>query len=56
MHSKQAFPQTQSVDVFGRPQRAGLSARVSTHDQQTLPSQIRAMREYAAKREWIIVA
>jgi DNA invertase Pin-like site-specific DNA recombinase len=31
-----------------------LYARVSTHDQQTLPLQIRAMREYAAKRGWII--
>ncbi len=34
----------------------GLYARVSTHDQQTLPLQISAMREYAAKRGWIIVA
>ena len=32
-----------------------LYARVSTHDQQTLPLQIRAMREYAAKRGWTIV-
>jgi len=35
--------------------RAGLYARVSTHDQQTLSLQIRAMREYAAKRGWEIV-
>lgn len=34
--------------------RVGLYARVSTHDQQTLPLQIRAMREYAAKRGWTI--
>ena len=34
--------------------RAGLYARVSTHDQQTLPMQMRAMREYAAKRGWTI--
>jgi DNA invertase Pin-like site-specific DNA recombinase len=33
-----------------------LYARVSTHDQQTLPLQIHAMREYAAKRRWTIVA
>jgi putative DNA-invertase from lambdoid prophage Rac len=33
-----------------------LYARVSTHDQQTLPLQIRALREYAAKRGWTIVA
>jgi len=32
----------------------GLYARVSTHDQRTLPLQIRAMREYAAKRNWTI--
>jgi hypothetical protein len=34
--------------------RAGLYARVSTHDQQTLSLQLRAMREYAAKRGWEI--
>jgi putative DNA-invertase from lambdoid prophage Rac len=33
-----------------------LYARVSTHDQQTLPLQIRALREYAFKRGWTIVA
>src|SRR5260370_42032470 len=31
-------------------------ARVSTHDQQTLPLQIKAMREYALRRGWKIVA
>ena len=34
--------------------RVGLYARVSTHDQQTLPLQIRGMREYAMKRGWSI--
>jgi DNA invertase Pin-like site-specific DNA recombinase len=34
--------------------RAGLYARVSTDDQQTIPLQIRALREYAARRGWII--
>ena len=34
--------------------RAGLYARVSTNDQQTLPMQSRAMREYAARRSWTI--
>ncbi len=34
--------------------RVGLYARVSTHDQQTLPLQMRAMREYAARRGWAI--
>ena len=31
-----------------------LYARVSTHDQQTLPLQLEQMREYAAKRHWQI--
>ena len=34
--------------------RAGLYARVSTNDQQTLPMQSRAMREYAVRRGWTI--
>jgi len=29
----------------------GLYARVSTNDQQTIPSQIRAMREYVSESE-----
>jgi len=46
--------------VFGQGQkaaktiRAGLYARVSTQDQQTLPMQNRAMREYAARRGWTV--
>src|ERR1700678_2706320 len=56
MPRKQAFPKAPSSRVFGHPLRVGLYARVSTHDQQTLPLQIHAMREYAAKRGWIIVA
>ena len=43
-----------SRKVFGHPLRAGLYARVSTHDQQTLPLQIHAMRDFAAKRNWTI--
>lgn len=35
--------------------KAALYARVSTHDQQTLPMQLKAMREYSKKRGWIIV-
>jgi putative DNA-invertase from lambdoid prophage Rac len=34
--------------------RAGLYARVSTNDQQTLAMQNRAMREYAGRRGWAI--
>ncbi len=56
MPRKQAFPPAQSRRVLGHPLRVGLYARVSTHDQQTLPLQIHALREYAAKRGWTIVA
>lgn len=34
--------------------RAGLYARVSTNDQQTIPLQMRALREYAARRGWAV--
>jgi putative DNA-invertase from lambdoid prophage Rac len=56
MPRKQAFPESPSNHVFGHPLRVGLYARVSTHDQRTLPLQIHAMREYAAKRGWTIIA
>jgi putative DNA-invertase from lambdoid prophage Rac len=36
--------------------RAGLYARVSTAEQQTLSMQITAMREYAVRRGWTVVA
>jgi DNA invertase Pin-like site-specific DNA recombinase len=58
--AKQASKTPKSTRVFGQRQepgkmfRVGLYARVSTHDQQTLPLQMRAMREYAAKRGWEI--
>jgi putative DNA-invertase from lambdoid prophage Rac len=60
MPAKQAFPKAKSDNVFGQTRkpakmfRAGLYARVSTNDQQTLPMQSRAMREYAARRGWTI--
>ena len=60
MTAKQASKTAKSTRVFGQPQKApkmfrvGLYARVSTHDQQTLPLQMRAMREYAAKRDWTV--
>jgi putative DNA-invertase from lambdoid prophage Rac len=44
--------------VFGQGgagARVGLYARVSTHDQQTLPLQRSAMREHAEHRGWDIV-
>ena len=60
MTAKRASKTAKSTRVYGQPQkpvkmfRVGLYARVSTHDQQTLPLQIRAMREYASKRGWTI--
>src|ERR1043166_4681546 len=60
MPAKRDFPKTKSHKVFGqarkRPKmfRAGLYARVSTNDQQTLAMQNRAMREYAGRRGWTI--
>jgi DNA invertase Pin-like site-specific DNA recombinase len=32
--------------------RVGIYARVSTHDQQTLPMQLKQMREYISNRKW----
>jgi putative DNA-invertase from lambdoid prophage Rac len=60
MAEKRASEKAQSANVFGhahRPAkmlRAGLYARVSTNDQQTLAMQNRAMREYVARRGWSI--
>src|SRR5271156_4692847 len=60
MPAKRASPKAKSDNVFGQARksakmfRAGLYARVSTNDQQTLSMQSRAMREYAARRGWTI--
>src|SRR5277367_6692955 len=60
MAAKRASQKAKSGNVFGQARkpskmfRAGLYARVSTNDQQTLPMQSRAMREYAARRGWTI--
>ena len=35
--------------------RVGLYAWISTHDQQTLPLQVKAMRHYARRRSWKVV-
>ena len=40
---------------MGTSLRVGLYARVSTHDQHTLPLQLDAMRSYAAQRGWSVV-
>ena len=61
MPIKRASGKQKSRRVFGHPgkqsktvYRAGLYARVSTNDQQTLPMQLRALREYAARRGWTV--
>src|SRR6266568_5808035 len=60
MAAKRASETAKTKRVFGQRQesakmfRVGLYARVSTHDQQTLPLQMRTMREYAAKRGWTV--
>src|ERR1022692_1189168 len=60
MAAKQAAEKAKSHRVFGQARkpakmlRAGLYARVSTNDQQTIPLQIRALREYATRRGWTI--
>ena len=61
MPVKRASAKTKSRRVFGHPGkssksglRAALYARVSSHDQHTLPMQNRALREYAARRGWAI--
>ena len=61
MGEKRAFRKLKSPRVFGHPSkqaptklRVGLYARVSTQEQQTIPLQTRALREYAARRGWTI--
>ena len=60
MTARRASQKAKSDNVFGQPRkpekmfRAGLYARISTNDQQTLTMQSRAMREYAARRGWIV--
>jgi putative DNA-invertase from lambdoid prophage Rac len=61
MAEKRASRRAKSPRVLGHPSqqgrpelRVGLYARVSTQDQQTIPLQTRAMREYATRRGWTI--
>jgi putative DNA-invertase from lambdoid prophage Rac len=48
----------ESKGVFGQGGmvRAALYTRISTHDQQTLPLQLSALRDYADRRGWKVVA
>jgi putative DNA-invertase from lambdoid prophage Rac len=62
MTEKRGSSKLKPPRVFGHPSKqaatklcVGLYARVSTHDQQTIPMQTRAMREYATRRGWRIV-
>jgi putative DNA-invertase from lambdoid prophage Rac len=62
MGQKRFMTGSESGRVFGHPcgrgrseLRVGLYARVSTQDQQTIPLQTRAMREYATRRDWRII-
>jgi putative DNA-invertase from lambdoid prophage Rac len=61
MPKPQKNPSVSTLDrkgVFGQGAKAlrvGLYARVSTHDQQTLPMQMSAMLDYAKKRRWAVV-
>lgn len=60
MPVKRGSRKVKSDGVFGQSRRqpkmfpVGLYARVSTNDQQTLPMQNRALREYAVRRGWAI--
>src|SRR2546421_6806390 len=60
MAAKQASEKAKSPRVFGHARkpakmfRAGIYAHVTTNDQQTVPLQIRALREYAVRRGWTI--
>ena len=58
--AKRASEKAKSRRVFGQAPkpakmvRVGLYARVSTNDQQAIPLQIRALREYSVRRGWTI--
>ena len=58
MPAKRVSNNSVSRRVFGHRQktaiRVGLYARVSTHDQQTLSLQRRAMHDYVERRGWTI--
>jgi putative DNA-invertase from lambdoid prophage Rac len=59
--AKSPFFEIEKVPILGRVfgqgenvMRVGLYARVSTHDQQTLPLQMQAMQAYVKTRDWQI--
>jgi len=56
MPQKRPLSASKAGKVLGHPLRAALYARVSTHDQQTLPLQLTTMRKYVRQRGWKIAA
>lgn len=40
--------------VFGQGAKVGIYTRVSTHDQKTLPLQLRSLKRYAKQRDWSV--
>jgi DNA invertase Pin-like site-specific DNA recombinase len=60
MPAKRTSEKTKTKQVFGQSRkpakmlRAALYAGVSTLDQQTLPMQMRSLREYATNRGWTV--
>ncbi len=60
MPVKRTSSKAETKQVFGQLRkpskmlRAGLYARISTLDQQTLPMQMRALHDYAANRGWAV--
>lgn len=46
------FIDTFYVARYASHMRVGIYARVSTHDQQTLPMQLKQMKEYIERRKW----
>jgi putative DNA-invertase from lambdoid prophage Rac len=46
------FIDTFFIALYASCMRVGIYARVSTHDQQTLPMQLKRMKEYIKNRKW----
>lgn len=51
---KQGSEKAKSRKVFGQGAKVGIYTRVSTHDQKTLPLQLRSLKQYAKQRDWSV--
>ena len=51
---KQVFFDTCLTVFYHYSMRTGIYARISTHDQKTLPMQLEKMREYVENRDWTL--